>query len=101
MIINIPIQVDDTILEGKISKDVQDKVVQAVSDTITKALSEKGKSHARNYWNSKPEDGVLAIVSDIALNIVDEYKDAIIEETAKKLAMKLENRKAVKDLVKE
>ena len=101
MIINIPLQFDESAFEGKIAQDIQDKVVQNISDSITKALKEKGIGYGNYYYNAKVEDGVLCIASDIIENTIKEYQDKIIELAADKLAKKLALRKAAKDLIKE
>lgn len=100
MIINIPLQFDESAFEGKISEDIQDKVIKNISDSIAKALKEKGRSYA-GYYSASVEDGVLCIASNIIEDTIKEYQDKIIELASDKLANKLALRKAAKDLIKE
>ena len=95
MIINIPINIDDQAFEGKISEDIQARVVKMLAESVTQALKYK----TNRYYNAKEEDGMLLLIEDAVDKKLEEYRDVIIEKTAEKLATKLATRKAAKDLI--
>ena len=95
MIINIPINIDDQAFEGKISEDIQARVVKMLADSVTKALKYK----TNRYYNTKEEDGMLLLIEDAIDKKIEEYKDTIIDTAADNLATKLATRKAAKDLI--
>ena len=81
MIINIPLKVDDELLEGKMAQDVIDKVSEQLYSDIKRTLKDRGYS-----VNTDMYDFVMKVCEKY---ISENYKAEIIKETSKILADKL------------
>ena len=81
MIINIPLKVDDELLEGKMAQDVIDKVSEQLYSDIKRTLKDRGYSVNTDMY------GFVMKVCEKYIS--ENYKAEIIKETSKILADKL------------
>ena len=96
MIINIPINFDDTAIENKVAKNADKIIDEEIKSRINKVLEERDYS----YYGNALKGLENYIASVIRGYITDEYKDEIIEKTSDKLAANLARTKKVKELKK-
>lgn len=89
MIINIPIQIDGSAFEGKISKEMQDRVV----NEFTKQIKRQIASNASGYYypddEQKFEAGLSNIVIGAIADVISKCETQIIETAGKELATRL------------
>lgn len=103
MIINIPLQIDEAVIEKNLSVDYENKIKDYIFTEVKDILIQRGKEKYRYSWNGNvtASDGlelyVRAFVEDCILN----WKDEIIEAASDKLADRLARTKAAKELIKE
>lgn len=97
MIINIPITIDETSFEGKVSQDIENKVVA----TLVKKIEESIKHYAYvPSWKAEPvKENLLCMVAAHVDEFLDKYKDDIINIAGNELAVRLARRKAGKELL--
>lgn len=99
MIINIPLNIPEELLENTIAKDYESKITENLTNEVRKILAD----HDGGYYYRNGKDarrGLEDWVSQKVDNIIKEYKDDIIEAAADKLAERLARTKAAKELVK-
>ena len=89
MIINIPLQIDDEMLNSAVVMDYQRKI----ETNLTKMVEDR-LIQASGPWCKSKEEGIKAIVDGIIADVVKEYKDEIIESAATKLADRIVRTKA-------
>ena len=95
MIINIPLQIDDAAIEGKLTKDFERIVAEKVCREIEEAL----KNKVKYSYKDSPTDGMTEIVYSIVENkIKHDWKDEIVKVAGKELAKKTSKTKAAKEL---
>jgi len=99
MIINIPLQLDEAIIEKQISKDYEKKITDIIATRIEEILAE----NYRGYWNesqkSKAKSGLSLLVRASIDEFLNSNRDVIIEAASKELAEKLWRTKRVKEAV--
>lgn len=95
MIINIPINIDESAFEGKIAQDVENKIIDEMVKRVEKTLQDAGPYYG---GRNSAQDGMREIVYRRVNDVIDEYKDIIIEAAADKLAERLVRTKAAKAL---
>lgn len=93
MIINIPINIDETAFEGQMSKDIENKVVTFLCDEIKNTL--KRKAYGTEL------DGLKEFVLYVVEKKIDAFRDEIIETASKELANKLARSKRGKEILGE
>ena len=91
MIVNIPLNIDETAFEGQMSKDIENKVVRWLSDEIKNTLKRKA------YGTEM--DGLKEFVIDVVEKKIDSFRDEIIEAASKELANKLARSKKGKEIL--
>lgn len=101
MIINIPLQIDDAALEGKLKEDYENKVAEKVSEMVINALADKGDSWRFNNKEQQAKYGIIHLVNLRIDSYFDEHKDEIYEAVTKKLWDRSRNRKVLKDAANE
>lgn len=99
MIINIPINFDETAFEGKISQDVQDKVVVAITERVEDALAKRAAGYYYGDKDRKVIDGVRLITEEAVAKVIDKYEDHIIEIAGKELGARLAKTKKGKEIL--
>ncbi len=101
MIINIPLQIDDAAIEGKLVEDYKTKVLERVEERIDKAL----KEHDDNYWGYRKtaQSGLDNLISNEISNRITEFlnenRDKIIETAAEDLGKRLSRSKRGKEIL--
>lgn len=95
MIINIPLQVDDEMINSVIAKDYQIKIEQNLTKQVEEAI--KGKS--RGYYNRTVSDGLFYMAEEAIDKVISEYKDEIIDKAADKLSERLARTKKAKEIL--
>lgn len=99
MIINIPLQLDEAIMEGQISKEYEKKVKDIIATRIEELLAE----NYCGYWNesqaSKAKNGLALMVQANVNEFLNSNRDVIVEAASKELVEKLYRTKRVKEAV--
>lgn len=93
MIINIPLQIDDEMMNNAVLMDYQRKIEQNLTKMVENRLLQ-----ASGPWCKSKEEGIKAIVDGIIADVIDKYKGEIIERAATKLAERLVKAKAAQKL---
>lgn len=97
MIINIPLQIDDAVIQGQISKDYEKKIKDIIAVRIEEVLAE----NYRGYWGesqaSKAKNGLALLVRASIDEFLNNNRDTIIEAASRELAEKLYRTKKVKE----
>lgn len=94
MIINIPLQIDDEMINSAVTKDYQRKI----EENLTK-LAEKSILHHSGYYHSTKESGMDNLVERAVENTIDKYRDQIIEKAAIELAKRIARTKRGKEML--
>lgn len=95
MVINIPVQVDEERLEDQIAKDYQQKVYKEVVDRVLKVIAQ----HSPYNSYDKVESGLKVMVYNEIDDVLDQYKEEIIDAASTKLADKLAKSKRGKEIL--
>lgn len=99
MIINIPLQLDEAILEGQIGKEYEKKVTNIIASRIEELLAE----NYRGYWSepqaSRAKNGLSLMVRGSIDKFLNSNRDVIVEAASKELAEKLWRTKKAKEIV--
>lgn len=93
MIINIPLQIDDEMMNSAVLQDYQRKIEQNLTKMVENRLLQ-----ACGPWCKSKVEGINAIVDGIIADVIDNYKEEIIERAATKLAERLVRVKAAQKL---
>lgn len=96
MIINIPIELDDAVLEGQVVKDYEKKVVEKISMEVRDVIAKKG-----GYYRNDYDEGLKHMVEIEIDKILNERLSEILDMTADIFVKKLERRKAIKEVINE
>lgn len=102
MIINIPLQIDEKVIENNLSVDYETKIKDYILDEVKETLINRAKDKYR-YFSQKPTttEGIEIYVHHYVDHYIQEWKAEIIEMAAEKLADRLAKTKAAKELIKE
>lgn len=95
MIINIPLQIDDEMINSVIATDYQTKIEQNLTKQVEAAI----KNQSRSYYRNSVNDGLFYMAEDAVDKVISEYKDDIIEKAADKLAERISKTKKAKEIV--
>ena len=94
MIINIPLNIPDEMLENTIAKDYEAKIIERLTAEVRKAICDhdayRDQKRGLDTWVGSKIDDILK-----------EYKDEIIESAAERLAERLARSKKGKALLGE
>lgn len=100
MIINIPLQIDDAIIQGQISKDYEKKVKDIIAVRIEETLAEQYRG---GYWGesraSKANKSLALMVEANINEFLNNNRDVIVKAATKELVEKLWRTKRVKEAV--
>lgn len=103
MILNIPLNIDDAALEGKLAQEYEAKVLMSVNSRIDEVLREHGNSYY--YRDRTPREGldcmIHSIIDDRVRGFMEENREAIIEKTAENLGNRLARSKKGKAILDE
>ena len=97
MIINIPLQIDEKVIEKQLSVDYEKKIENYILGEITKALL----NQCGYYGNKTETRGMTELVKQRIDLYLESMRDDIIEAAADRLADRLARTKKAKELVKE
>ena len=97
MVINIPIQVDEAIMEEVVQRDYEQRVIKLIAEHIKTALTKQSTSY---YAYDKVSDGMTNLIYERIDLFIGEHKDEIIEIAGSRLAERLARTKAAKSLIK-
>ena len=97
MIINIPIQLDETTFENLVKRDYENKIHDELIKRIEKVLIAKDPG----YYSKSARNGLDEYVKEVVDEHIKKYKGEIIDKAADILATRLARTKAAKQLVKE
>lgn len=89
--IPVVIGIDEEKIASEVQKNVEDRVVEYISNQIKEVMFYKNRS----YYNA--EQPLETMVKSYIEKAVDDNKDRIIELAAEKLADKLSRTKAVRE----
>ena len=100
MIINIPLQIDDAIIQGQISKDYENKVKEIIAVRIEEILAEQYRG---GYWGetkaSKAKKGLAQLVEARNNEFLNSNRDVIVQSASKELSEKLCRTMKVKEMI--
>ena len=94
MIINIPLQIDDEMINSVIAADYQAKIEQNLTKQVETAIKRQSKS-----WDSTVSSGLFYMAEEAVDKVISEYKEAIIDKAADKLAERLVRTKKAKEIL--
>lgn len=94
MIINIPLQVDDEMINSVIAKDYQAKIEQNLTKQVEAAI----KNRSRSYYSKSVSDGLFCMAEEAVDKVISEYKEEVIDRAADKLAERLARTKKAKEI---
>lgn len=95
MIINIPLQIDDEMINSVIAADYQAKIEQNLTKQVEAAIRNK----SRRGWDKTVSDGLFYMAEEAVDKVISEYKEAIIDKAADKLAERLARTKKAKEIL--
>ena len=95
MIINIPITIDEGVMEGQIQKDFDKKLTDALNELIVNTIRTK----YGYYRNKSAEEGMREIICEQVDDYLEKHRQEILDETAKRLEERLRRTKKVKEAV--
>ena len=95
MIINIPLQIDDEMINSVIAADYQAKIEQNLTKQVEAAI----KNKSRSYYSKTVGDGLFYMAEEAIDKVISEYKDEIIDRAAAKLAERLARTKKAKEIL--
>jgi len=99
MIINIPLQLDEAIIEKQISKDYEKKVTDVIATRIEEILAENYRGYWAESQKSRAKNGLSLLVRASIDEFLNSNRDVIIEAASKELAEKLWRTKKAKEIV--
>lgn len=97
MIINIPLQIDETVVQGALSNEYKQKVIDYLATEVNNYILSECDWRNRANLN----DGIRVIVNRNVREFIDAHADEIIAEAGKVLAEKLVKTKKAKELIPE
>lgn len=97
MVINVPLQIDDAALEGKLKEEYQKKVVEKVSEIVMESLAEMDRGWSRVDTETKVQNVIVRLVERNIDSYFEDHKDEIFEAITKKLWDRARNRKVLKE----
>lgn len=99
MVVNIPINVDENLLNNSISSDLEVKVNEHLYCLIDRTLIDRQKYCWGNLSDrDKIKSTLIDMIEEAVNNYIKEYKDEIIDRASDKLADRLARTKAAKEL---
>lgn len=100
MVINIPLNIPDQLLENTIAKDFEAKITENLTNEVRKIVASYDDSYI--YRSGKDFNrGMECLVHRIIEHKLAEWKDEIIDAAADKLAQRLARTKKAKEVLDE
>ena len=96
MIINIPLNFDETAIEEKVSQNANKELENIVKDEVYKCLKNQDPT-----WGGSPSRGVEHLIREIIREEMQEYKDEIIEKSVDILTKGCKRTNKYKKVIKE
>ena len=102
MIINIPLQIDDAAIEGKLKAEYETRVIEEVSRRLDDILKDYDETYV---WGNKksPRNGLDARIGSVLRNRIDDFIeencDEIVAKAAKDLGARLARTKKGKAIL--
>ena len=98
MVINIPLNIPEELLENTIAKDYESKITENLTAEVRKIITNYDDSY---YYRGGKDfnKGLERLVSMKIDWYLDNYKDEVVEAAADKLAERLVRTKKAKDLL--
>lgn len=97
MVINIPLQIDDKMIEGKLQEEYEKKVAEKISELVMSSLAEAGDTWGVYGQEEKAERGVIKLTERKIDSYFEEHKEEIYDAIVKKLWDRAKNRKILRD----
>ena len=97
MIINIPLQIDETVVQGALSNEYKQKVIDYLATEVNNYILSECDWRNRANLN----DGIRVIVNRNAREFLEDHAEEIIKAAGKELADKLARTKKAKELIPE
>lgn len=95
MVINIPITIDEGVLEGKIQNDFDKKLSDNITELIVKTLKEK----YGHYWRQNTaEDGMAGLLEQQVDRYLEKHRKEIVDEVAANLEKRFARAKKIKEV---
>lgn len=100
MLINIPLEIDDAAIEGKLTKDYEEKLLHEIAERVERKLEEED-SYSR--WNGRSAEGGLGNLIDSCIDRkIDAYlydhKAEITDSIVKNLANRIAKTKKYREV---
>lgn len=95
MIINIPLQIDDEMINSVIAADYQAKIEQNLTKQVEAAI----RNNSMRTWDKTVSSGLFYMAEEAVDKVISEYKDEIIDKAANKLAERLARTKKAKEIL--
>jgi len=99
MVINIPINFDETAFEGKVSEDIQNRVVAELTKRIDDAIARRSSGYYYGDSGKQVIDGIIAMAKDEVSKVINQYEQQIIEIAGNELAARLARTKKGKEIL--
>lgn len=98
MIINIPLQIDEKVIEGQLSKDFEAKLTDVISARIEEALAEKYYRWGRTTKETASANLIALIQSEIE-DFFEKRREEIIQTAADKIVERVRRTKKVREAI--
>ena len=99
MIINIPLQIDEKVIEKNLSVDYETKIENYIFKEVESALINRANRHSYYGSHGTTTEGITLFVREYVDKFIQEWKDEIIEAAAKNLADRLAKSKRGRELL--
>lgn len=98
MVINIPLSLDEKIIEEKVQSDYEKHLITYLEKMVDNILADEYSR--RGYYGQKDKNKGLKLLIEDQLDLfIKEHKDLIIEKAADKLAERLSKTKKAKEIL--
>ena len=99
MIVNIPLQIDEKVIEQNLNVDYEAKIENYIFKEVESALIQRADGN--RWYGSKgtTTEGITLFVHEYVDKYIQEWKDEIIEAAAKNLADRLVKTKKGKEVL--
>ena len=97
MVINIPIQVDEAMIEKMVREDYKKQVGDILEKRIIDVLMKEDRQYSwqRNY---DPQDGMRSVIERRVDDYIENHAEEVVEMAASRLEERLRRRKRIKEV---
>ena len=95
MIVNIPLQIDETKMEEVLQRDYEGKVLAMIDNYVKTTLTKR----AEKYYGDKVDDGMRVLIEMRIDEFLKAHRDEVIEKAAAAMAEKLARSKRGKEIL--